>query len=78
MFKWIVTQSCPTLCGPMDNSLPGSTVHGILQGRILEWLPFPSAGDLPNPGRDQTQGGIKPRSPALQAMLYLLSHQGSP
>ena len=55
MFKWIVTQSCPTLCGPMDNSLPGSTVHGILQGRILEWLPFPSAGDLPNPGRDQTQ-----------------------
>ena len=50
-----VTQSCPTLCDPMDY-----TVHGILQARILEWEPFPSPGDLPNPG-------IEPRSPALQA-----------
>ena len=32
-----VTQSCPTLCDPMDCSLPGSTVHGILQARTLEW-----------------------------------------
>ena len=32
-----VTQSCPTLCDPMDCSPPGSSVHGILQGRILEW-----------------------------------------
>ena len=32
---------------PMDCSLPGSTVHGIFQARILEWLPFPSPGDLP-------------------------------
>ena len=30
-------QSCPTLCDPMDCSLPGSSVHGILQARILEW-----------------------------------------
>ena len=56
---WVkVTQLCPTLCNPMDY-----TVHGILQARILEWRipkPFPSPGDLPNPG-------IKPRSPALQA-----------
>ena len=36
------------------------TVHGTLQARILEWEPFPSPGDLPNPG-------IEPRSPALQA-----------
>ena len=35
-------QSCPTLCKPMDCSLPGSSVHGISQARILEWLPFPS------------------------------------
>ena len=35
-------QSCPTLCNPMDCSLPGSSVHGISQARILEWLPFPS------------------------------------
>ena len=33
-----VTQSCPTLCDPLDCSLPGSSVHGILQARILEWV----------------------------------------
>ena len=33
-----VTQSCPTLCKPMDYSLPGSSVHGIFQARILEWI----------------------------------------
>ena len=32
-----VAQSCPTLCNPVDCSLPGSSVHGILQARILEW-----------------------------------------
>ena len=32
-----VTQSCPTLSDPMDCSLPGSSVHGILQARVLEW-----------------------------------------
>ena len=40
-----VAQLRPTLCDPMDY-----TVHGILQARILEWEPFPSPGDLPNPG----------------------------
>ena len=42
-----------TLCDPMDCSPPGSSVHGILQARILEWRilePFPSPGDLPDPG----------------------------
>ena len=34
-------QSCPTLCDPMDCSPPGSSVHGILQARILEWVAFP-------------------------------------
>ena len=33
-----VTQSCPTLCDPMDCSLSGSSVHGIFQARILEWV----------------------------------------
>ena len=32
-----VTQSCPTLCDPMDCSLPGSSIHGIFQARVLEW-----------------------------------------
>ena len=33
-----VTQSCPTLSGPMDCSLPGSSIHGIFQARVLEWV----------------------------------------
>ena len=33
-----VTQSCPTFCDPMDCSPPGSSVHGIFQARILEWV----------------------------------------
>ena len=37
-FKSEVTQSCPTLCDPVDCSLPSSSVHGILQARILEWV----------------------------------------
>ena len=63
-----VSQSCPTLSDPMDCSLPGSSVHGIFQAIVLEWVAISlSRGDPPNPG-------IKPRSPALQEMLYLLSH----
>ena len=38
-----VTQSCLTLCDPMDCSPPGSSVHGILQARILEWVAMPSS-----------------------------------
>ena len=34
----VATQPCPTLCDPMDCSLPGSSVHRILQARILEWV----------------------------------------
>ena len=61
--KWgggLVTKSCLTLCNPMDYSLPGSSVHGILWARTLDGLPFASPGDLPNPG-------IEPGSPAVQA-----------
>jgi len=36
-----VSQSCPTLCDPMDCSLPGFSVHGILQARILGWVAMP-------------------------------------
>ena len=34
----LVSQSCPILCDPMDYSLPGSSVHGVSQARILEWV----------------------------------------
>ena len=33
-----VSQSCPTLCDPMDCSLPGSSIHGIFQARVLDWV----------------------------------------
>ena len=56
----LVTQSCPTPCDSMDCSWPGTSVLEILQVRILEWVAFPSPGDLPEPG-------IEPGSPALQA-----------
>ena len=36
-------QSCPILCDPMDYSPPGSSVHGVLQARILEWVAIPSS-----------------------------------
>ena len=36
-------QSCPTLCDPIDGSPPGSSVPGILQARILEWVAMPSS-----------------------------------
>ena len=49
-------QSCLTLCNPRDCSSPGSSVHGILQARILEWVAMPSSRDQPDPG-------IKPVSP---------------
>ena len=39
--KVLVTQSCLSLCNPMDCSPPGSSVHGILQARILEWVAIP-------------------------------------
>ena len=42
-------QFCLTLSDPMDNSPPGSSVHGILQARYWRGLPFPSPGDLPDP-----------------------------
>ena len=57
-------------CNPMDYSLPGSSIHGILQARIWSGLSFPSPGDLPN-------SEIKPGSPALLQILYQLSYEGS-
>ena len=39
--KMLVSHSCLTLCDPMDCNLPGSSVHEILQTRILEWIAIP-------------------------------------
>ena len=67
----LLAQSCLTLCDPMDSSPQGSSVHGILKAKLQSGLPFPSPGDLPDPG-------IKPRSLELQTdfffFFYHLSH----
>ena len=52
--KVLVALSCPTLCHPMDCSLPGSSVHGILQARILQWVAIPFSRRSSRPW-DQTQ-----------------------
>ena len=53
--KWSeVAQLCPTLCDPMDCSLPGSSVYGIFQARILEWVAI-SFSRRSSPPRDWTQ-----------------------
>ena len=51
--KALVTQLCPTFCNQMDYSLPGPSVHGILQARILEWVVIPFSRGSSQP-RDQT------------------------
>ena len=60
-----------TLCSPRDCSPSDSSAHGILQAGTREWLPFPSPGDLPDPG-------IKPRSSASQADSLPAEPQGKP
>ena len=67
----LVVQLCPTLCNLYDCSPLGSSVHGILQARILEWkaIPFIIGSSRP---RDGTQVS------SIAGRLYHLSHQGSP
>ena len=49
-----VAQSCPTLCDPMDCSLSGSSVHGIFQARVLQWIAISFSRGSSRP-RNQTQ-----------------------
>ena len=57
----------------MDCSPQGSSVHGILQARILDWIVMSSSRDLPDPGIEPAS----PAAPAMQADSLLLSHLGS-
>ena len=74
-FLWLkeseVTQSCPTLCDPMDCSPPGSSVHGISQAGYWSGLPFPLPGELPDPM-------VKPSSPALAGTFFTTESPGKP
>ena len=62
-------QSCSTLCYPMECSPQDSSIHGILQARILEWLAMPSSWGYSNPGTEP----VSQASPALQVDFLLLS-----
>ena len=66
----LVTQLCPTLLTPMDYSMPGFSVHGILQAKILEWVPFPS------PGTFWTQG-LNVGLPHCRQIFYHLSYHSN-
>ena len=66
-----VAQSCPTLCDPVDCSPPGSSVHGIPQARVLEWVAISFS-------RGSSLQGIEPRSPALQADALTCEPPGKP
>ena len=71
-------QSCPTLCDPMYHSPPGSSIHGIYQARILEWVTMPSSRGSP-PSRDRTHiswfcalaGGFFTTSATWEAYIYI-------
>ena len=64
-----VAQSCPTLCDPVDCSPPGSSIHRILQARILEWVAVPSSKGSSQP-RDRATSLL---SPALASGFFITS-----
>ena len=65
-----VTQICPTLCDPVGCCLPGSSVRGIFEAGILEWVAVSFSRELPHPG-------IEPEPPAVAGGFFILSHLGS-
>ena len=67
----LVAKSCPSHCNPMDCSPPGSSVPGIFRQEYWSGLPFPSPGDLPDPG-------IEPASPALAGGFFTTLPPGKP
>ena len=68
-----VAQLCPTLWDPMVCSLPDSSIHGIFQARILDWVALPSAGDLPDPGSKLGLPHCR-QSHLDEPILYISSH----
>ena len=69
-----VAQSCPTLCNPMDYSPPGSSVHGIFQARLLEWVAISSSRVSLDPGIEQASS----LSSELRTDSLLVEPSGKP
>ena len=84
--RLIVTQLCLTLCDPRDYSLPGSSVHEILQARILEWVASLLQGIFPTQGSNLALPHCRQilhhlnneESPALSASILPLKKEGNP
>ena len=80
--KVLVAQACPTLCDPMDCRPPGSSVYGILQARILEWVAIPFSRGSSQP-RDRTQvsalqaESLLPSEPQEKPSAYFRETQNS-
>ena len=70
-------QSCPILCDPMDCSPPGSSAHGILQAKILEWVVTPSSRGSSWP-RDRTCVSLSLSSPTLVGIFLTTEPPGKP
>ena len=70
-----VTQSCPTLSDPMDCSLPGSSIHGILQARVLEWGAIAFSEGLLATTKSQDKVSAFRGTIALHAYTYILNFQ---
>jgi len=71
MGTWLRAQLCLTLCDPVCCCLPGSSVYGIFQVKILEWAVISYFRDLAN-------SGIKPIPPALAGGLFTIAPPGKP
>ena len=63
-----VTQSCPTLCDPMDCSPPGSSVHGIFQARVVEWVAISFS--------NWEEASVKKRGPCVRRKAVVLGRGG--
>ena len=79
--KVLVAQLCLTLCNPIDYSPPGSSVHGMLQARILEWVAMPSSRGSSQPGDESAalhllnwQGGSLPLAPPGKPCVINTEH----
>ena len=74
----LVAQLCPTLCDPMNCSLPDSSVHGISQARMLEWVAIPFSRGGSSQPRERTQvsctaGGLF----TIWAYMWRINQQGT-
>ena len=67
-------QSCPTLCDPIDGSLPGSSVPGILPSRTLEWVAISFSNDQPRPCIKKQRHYIAGKDPSSKSYGFSSGH----